>query len=144
MQTSNPRSITSYIVAEDDADDDEALCLIIEGGLAYALRFAEAFGEAATEAGLQGIYVSAIRGENTSGLFFHDEINDQAVRITMNGRAGCGRMYMGTRLTDFGLRDMLPRDELEPFDWDDDELPDAVSRAVEFFLTKQGGRSSAS
>ena len=125
MQDHEHKPISSYIGKERG--------LIIAGGLAHALRFAEAFGTEVTRQGLQDVMVSTIRGEKAIGLFFHDETNRLVVRITMNDRNGCGRMYMGSCPNDFGYPEMSPRDGLKPFDWHEEHLSLAVTKAVEFF-----------
>lgn len=125
MKDEGNKPITSYTGHERS--------IIIEGGLAHALRFSEALATAVIAERLQDITISAIPGDQTSGLFFHDDINGVGVRVTMNSSNGRGSMFMGVCRDDFDYPHRFPRDGLVPFEWDEEDLPRAVARAVEFF-----------
>lgn len=101
----------------------------VSGGLGFGIKFAEELGPK-----LQGLDVDVMVTGIRDGLFFHDDVRGRGVRITMNGTAGCGRMYFGNT-RDFEFETKVPRDNLSPYDWEDSELSVAVDRAVKFFRT---------
>lgn len=109
--------------------DQEIGPMIVSGGLAYAIKFAEALGPALLGRDVD-IMISGIR----DGLFFHDEIRGRAIRVTMNKTGGCGRMYVGDS-SDFEYDTRTPKETLTPYDWEDRELPAMVGKAVTFFAT---------
>jgi hypothetical protein len=115
------KSLSAYIGDEDGP-------LLVEGGLAYAIAFAEALGPQ-----LQGRDVSVTISGIRQGLFFHDEIRGRAIRVSVNRTAGCGRMYAG-KSSDFEYDTKHPAETLVPFDWDDDEISLAIQKAVSFFV----------
>lgn len=121
------------IAAEDNGDDVLPNAYVIHG-LGIALLFAEALIPR-----LQGTEAHvAISGWGTigsSGLFFHDEIQGRAVRVSANLSAGCGRMFLG-KSEDFEFPSREPKDHLtdRAIDFELSELDTVIDSAIRWLL----------
>lgn len=120
-----------YLKNYDDVEASEKSPITISLGLGISLALLEEIFEEAHRRGIDPVKthlsVSSILGtkeDPCSGLYISNEITLRGARLTRNGLAGCGRVYLGDRKT-IPYPERIPVEgKSDPRDYDFKDIPD--------------------